>query len=96
MQRPASHPLFLGMTRPPMVGGVTYSFCILNALLISVLFLSTGSLKLLMLAIPVHGLGMLACQKDPHQFTVLFAWVRVRGRCRNTAFWGATSYQELP
>ena len=91
----SADPLFLGMTRPPMIGGVTYSFCVLNGLLISVLFLGMGSLMMLFVALPVHGIGVLACHKDPHQFTVLFAWVRVRGQSRNTAFWGATSYAEL-
>ena len=91
----SSDPLFLGMTRPAMVGGVTYTYCAINGMVSCLAFLGSGHLALFLVAIPIHVLGFALCLKDPRQIDVLLAHLLIKARCRNAHFWRATSYAEL-
>ena len=66
--RIVTDPLFVGMTRPPMMMGVTFSFFIINMTATAVLFLATNSFLALLAGLPIHGAGMLACSKEPRIF----------------------------
>lgn len=54
-------PLFVGMTRPPMVGGVTYSAMMLNVVVTTESFIVTKDLAWLLAFLPLHGLLYLLC-----------------------------------
>lgn len=84
--------LFLGMTRPPMYGGVTASFFMINAIACTILFLASKSFIPLLLGFPLmHVLGYLACLKDPRTFDVWLVRLKFM-RCRNRSFWRSNSY----
>lgn len=69
-------PLFVGVTRPALVGGVTYAAMLVNGLVTVELFLLTKNLVWLLVCIPVHGLFWLVCVSEPRFFDLLALWGR--------------------
>ncbi len=63
--RLAIDPLFQGLTRPPMVAGVSYMFFVLNAIICMVMFIQTTSVMTLPLAAVIHMVGYMLCSKEP-------------------------------
>jgi type IV secretion system protein VirB3 len=85
-------PVFRALTRPQMFGGVTYSFFIINAAVTTEAFLITRSFIALPLALLVHGIGYIACLREPRIFDL---WITKVSRCPrvpNWARWGCNSY----
>jgi type IV secretion system protein VirB3 len=85
-------PVFTALTRPQMFGGVTYTFFILNAVIVMELFLITRSFWVLPVALVIHGLGTLACLREPRVFDL---WILKVSRCprvRNFRLWRCNSY----
>src|SRR5579859_3392387 len=87
-----SDPLFLGLTRPAMFWGVTHSYFFITLIVSLIGFLATHSWLALLLAIPIHGLGYLACLRDPRVFDLVFVKASKCAHCVNRRFWGATTY----
>ena len=50
--------LFLALTRPPMVFGVTYTFLVVNVLLTGLVFIWSGNLWAILMAGPIHHCGV--------------------------------------
>ena len=69
-------PLFLGVTRPAMAFGVTYSALLANAVVTVELFLLTRNLLWLLACIPVHGLFWLLCLSEPRFFDLALCGAR--------------------
>lgn len=84
--------LFVGLTRPQMLLGVTYSYVIVNAILTTELFLIFKSVWVLMAALIVHTIGWVACLKDPRLFDLWITKVRRCPRVRNHRLWRCNSY----
>lgn len=90
----SSDPLFLGLTRPTMFMGVTQSFFILNGMINLMLFLAIKSFLYPLILFPLlHGIGYLACLRDPMTFDLWFVFVRTCMKCKNKRFWNAQSYE---
>ena len=84
--------LFLALTRPPMVCGVTLeAFCI-NILIAMLAFIISKNLFYGLLWLPLHGVCLVACRMDNQCFKILLGKSRL-GRTRNAAIWGGTSYE---
>ena len=90
-------PVFVGATRPSMIWGVTYSAVMLNAMAVMEFFLVTKNLLVLLIAIPVHGVGVLLCARDPRFFDLALLWGRTRlpALFSNLTVWRASSYSPL-
>lgn len=90
-------PLFVGVTRPAMAFGVTYSALLINGLTTVELFLLTKNLLWMLVCFPIHGIFWLVCKNDPRFFDLLFLWGRTRGPgiLGNVRFWKANSYSPL-
>jgi len=90
-------PLFLGVTRPPMRWGVTYSALLLNGMVTVEAFLVTKNLLWLSICIPIHMVCYLMCLHDPRFFDLLLLWARTRGPgwLANARWWRANSYSPL-
>ena len=69
--------VFRALTRPQMFGGVTYSFFILNAAITTEAFLMTRSFIALPVALIVHGIGYLACLREPRVFDLWLTKVQI-------------------
>lgn len=92
-----SDPLFVGATRPPMRWGVTFAALLCNMMFTMELFLATHSLPTLTLCLPIHGICVLLCARDPRFFDLLRLWARTRlpALLASWRFWGASSYSPL-
>lgn len=91
--------LFVAMTRPSMLFGVSYSALIVNVVLTMETFILTGNLLWLLAFVPIHGLFYLVCLFEPRFFDLLQLWGRTRGLALvsgNIGFWRTSSYSPLP
>jgi type IV secretion system protein VirB3 len=85
-------PIFLGLTRPSMLCGVTQSFFVINAAVCMIAFLATGSFLPLFAGAPLlHGIGYVACLRDARIFDIWLVKARFL-KCLNRAYWQANSY----
>ncbi|MHC0448545.1 MAG: VirB3 family type IV secretion system protein [Candidatus Lariskella arthropodorum] len=84
--------LFLGLTRPPMLFGVSYTFAILNSMICMIAYIISSDFRFLASLFPIHAVGYYICAKEP-LFIELF---KVKGekcsRRMNTHYHGANSY----
>lgn len=85
--------LFVGLTRPQMLLGVTYPYAIANAIVTTELFLVFRSVWVLVGAVVVHLIGWLACLRDPHIFDLWLTKVQRCPRVRNYRLWRCNSYR---
>ncbi|WP_155264424.1 type IV secretion system protein VirB3 [Sphingomonas segetis] len=85
--------LFVGLTRPQMFAGVTYSLFVTNVVVGTELFLIFKSLWVIGAALLLHGAGMLLCLKEPRFFDLWLARVSKCPRVRNHQVWGCNSYR---
>jgi type IV secretion system protein VirB3 len=91
--------LFVGMTRPSMVWGVTYSALLLNLVVTMESFIVTKNLVWLLSFVPIHGVCYLICLYEPRFFDLLQLWGRTRWMAflmGNLRFWKSNSYSPLP
>lgn len=85
--------LFVALTRPQMLLGVTYGFVIGNAILTTELFLVFKSVTVLLAALVVHAIGMVLCLRDPRIFDLWMIKVRRCPRVPNYRRWRCNSYR---
>lgn len=86
-------PLFVALTRPQMFAGVAYTFFIVNAILVTELFLIFRSPWVLLLAVTVHLAGAAASVREPRIFDLWLARVRHCPRVGNYMIWRCNSYR---
>jgi type IV secretion system protein VirB3 len=86
------YPVHRALTRPQMFGGVTLNFFVINAAVTTEAFLITKSFWALPVALVVHGIGYMACLREPRAFDL---WITKVSRCPrvpNWRHWGCNSY----
>ena len=91
-------PLFIGMTRPPMMMGVPmeffgFNFIILGIGMILFMSLSGKILFFVLVNLPLHAVAYVATERDTHWMRV---WLTKLSRCssiRNKNFWKSNSYK---
>jgi type IV secretion system protein VirB3 len=93
MSRLTSDPVFAALTRPQMIGGVTYPYAVFNLVLTVEAFLMTRSFWALAVAALVHAVGYVGCLREPRFFDLWITKVRACPRVPNFAFWQANSYR---
>ncbi|MBS0236130.1 MAG: VirB3 family type IV secretion system protein [Proteobacteria bacterium] len=88
-------PLFVGLTRPPMIFGVSYMFAVSNLMIGMMAYVIMVDVKYLLMMLPIHLIGYMLCNNEP-LFIELF---RVRAekcsRCKNRFYHGANSYDQF-
>ena len=93
MNRLASDPVFAALTRPQMIGGVTYAYAVFNLIVTVEAFLISRSFWALVLALVLHAIGYVGCLREPRFFDL---WLTRVGRCprvRNHKIWRCNSYR---
>jgi len=85
--------LFVGLTRPQMFAGVTYTFFIMNGVVATELFLIFKSLWVIATAMVVHCVGVLLCLREPRIFDLWLARVSKCPRIKNYRIWACNSYR---
>ena len=85
-------PLFVGLTRPPMMFGVTMDYLGISIMVALCGFILFSSPLYLFLYIPLHVFGAIACAIDPNIFRLIIK----NTECLNTPnkkIWGCQSYE---
>ena len=85
--------LFVALTRPQMFAGVTYSWFIINAVIAVELFLIFGAWWVLLIALVIHGIGVLIHLEEPRIVDLWLTRVRQCPRVKNHALWRCNSYR---
>lgn len=85
-------PLFVGLTRPTMVLGVTYQAGLFNLMVTVIVFIYTKNPLHLGIAIPIHAVCYAICLNDPRAFELIALWAQTKAACANRFFWKASSY----
>ena len=85
--------LFLALTRPPMVFGVTYTFLVVNVLATGLGFIWSKNLWMLLMAAPIHLAGYVSCIRDPRLFDLWYVKLRYALPAQTRFFWGGNSYR---
>jgi type IV secretion system protein VirB3 len=91
--RLASDPIFTALTRPQMVGGVTYGYAVFNLIVTLELFLITRSFAVFAFAALLHAIGYLGSLREPRFFDLWITRLRHCPRVKNFWFWEANSYR---
>lgn len=84
--------LFVGLTRPPLLFGVSYTFALLNGLVCLMLYVMTSEFKYLVIMFPIHFLGYYLCSKEPLFIELFMIKSSKFSRCKNRFYHGADSY----
>jgi len=85
-------PVFKGLTRHAQLLGVDYHYVIFSGIGVFLLFINLKNFLVLLLAIPLHFLGWILCQMDPHIFKILKIKAQI-GVIRNKSIWHCQSYE---
>ena len=85
--------LFVGLTRPQMLFGVTYGFAVANGIVTTELFLVFKSFWVFAAALALHGMGVIASLRDPRIFTLWLTKVQRCPRVPNYRLWRCNSYR---
>ncbi len=87
-------PLFLGLTRPPLLMGVSYTFAALNGIASLLAFIITSKFFYLLILLPgLHMVGWFICLKEPRAIELFIARMSKCNVCRNRYYYsGINSY----
>lgn len=87
-----SNPLFVGLTRPSMIFGVSIQYAMLNLMVSVTMFIQKSSIYIIFIAFVVHLIGYLLCFKEPRFMELYLNYSSKCNQCPNKSFWGANSY----
>lgn len=91
-----SDPLFLGLTRPAMAFGVTYTWFMLNAMTWILYFINTSDFLWVFVGAPtIHGIGYFICSKEPRIMDIIMIKGSKCMKCKNARFHGGTQSFDL-
>lgn len=85
--------VFTALTRPQMFAGVTYSYFVVNMIIAVESFLIFRSAWILLIALVVHGAGVLICLREPRIVELWLARVSRCPRIKNFRLWRCNSYR---
>ena len=85
-------PLFLGLTRPAMLFGVSYPIAALNFFACLIYFILSSDLKGFFAMPLFHGIGYMICAKEPLTLDLIMKKGEKCTKCKNKSFYGANSY----
>lgn len=91
-ERTTRDPLVVGMTRPLLLWGVTYSYFVIEAVGATVLFLMGNNLLYLLTTAPLHLAGVLLCKWEPRFFDILFKAAQHARPVRNRPLYRCNLY----
>jgi type IV secretion system protein VirB3 len=87
-----SDPLFVGLTRPAMIFGVSLKFAAVNMMVSSMLFIQGGGIIVVAIALCLHIIGYILCFKEPKCIELFLTKISKCNQCPNKFFYGANSY----
>jgi len=92
----SADPLFLGLTRPPMIFGVSYKLAALNMLSSLLTFITTSDFFYILVLMPsLHGAFYLLCLKEPRAIELLITKNSKCSICKNKSNHNGTNSYDL-
>lgn len=89
-------PLFLGLTRPSMILGVTYIYAALNAVGSVMAFILTSNFIYLLVMMPtLHGIAYFICLKEPLMLELVIMKTSNFNVCPNKTFHGGVNSYDV-
>ncbi len=88
-----SDPLFVGLTRPTMIFGVSIQFALLNIMASAVIFVVNSTFKIMPIALLIHGIGYILCFKEPKFLELYMNKFSKCNLCKNHGYHKANSYK---
>lgn len=88
----STDPLFVGLTRPTLIFGVSIQFAMLNMIVSVVGFIQATDIKILVMAGLIHGIGYIMCFKEPRFVELYTNKFSKCNQCANKIYYGANSY----
>jgi len=89
-------PLFLGLTRPPLLLGVSYTFAALNGIISLLAFVITSQFFYLLILLPgIHMIGWFICLKEPRAIELLIARTSKCSICKNRMYHSGTNSYDV-
>jgi len=86
-------PLFVGLTRPPMLFGIPFQWVVLSIMASFVLFMLTKAFASYLLYVALHMFGLALTRFEPNFMTILMVRLRKTPPVPNASYWGANSYE---
>jgi type IV secretion system protein VirB3 len=84
--------LFVGLTRPTLMFGVSFQFALLNFLIGVCGIILSSNPSVLLLAIPTHVAGFYLTSKEPRFVELFITRSQKCNKCKNRFYHGANSY----
>jgi len=92
----SSDSLFLGLTRPPMLFGVTYNFAAINGLVSLLAFIITEKFIYLLVMMPlIHGICYFLCLKEPRALELFIMKYSKFNICGNRMYYSGTNSYDV-
>lgn len=89
-------PLFLGLTRPSMILGVTYVYAAMNGLASLLAFVVTSNFLFLLVLMPLlHCIAYFICLKEPLMIELLIMKTSNFNVCYNKTFHGGVNSYDV-
>lgn len=88
----ASDPLFVGLTRPTMIFGVSIQFAMLNMMISVMAFIQDSSIYIVLFAGVMHLVGYILCFREPRFIELYLNKAGKCNQCPNRSFYGSNSY----
>lgn len=85
-------PLFVGLTRPTMIFGVSIQYAMLNMMVSITIFIQKTTIYIVFIALIVHLIGYLLCFKEPRFMELYLNYSAKCNQCPNKSYYGANSY----
>ena len=85
-------PVFVGLTRPATVLGVTYTTFVIEFVGVAFIFLATANPLWLLLLIPAHSLMYMVSAHDQARSSNWMLAVITKGRCLNRLYWRSSTF----
>ncbi len=87
-----SDTLFVGLTRPSMIFGVSLEYVMLNIMFSISIFIQKTHILIIVIAGIIHLIGYLLCFKEPRFMQIYMNYFAKCNQCNNKLYYGANSY----
>lgn len=85
-------PLFVGLTRPTLIFGVSVHYAMVNLMISGIYYIQVTSIKIIFVAGFVHLIGYIACFNEPKFMELYMMKLGKFNQCPNKSYYGSNSY----
>lgn len=87
--------LFLGLTRPSMLFGVSYTVVLANFIICMASFVAFADLRIFLAMPLVHGVAYVLCQKEPLFLELFLVKSQKCNKCKNRLYHGLNNSYDV-